>query len=44
LAVTPRDVDPPGVVLDEEQHIEPSEKNGVDVEEVTGDQALRLSA
>src|ERR1035441_10108198 len=39
----PGQVDEAGVVLDEEQHVEPSEQDGVDREEVTGDQALRLS-
>ena len=29
-------------MLDEEQHVEPSEQDGVDREEVTGDQPLRL--
>ena len=35
--------DEPDAVLDEEQYVEPSEQDGVDREEVTGDQALRLS-
>jgi hypothetical protein len=31
-----------GVVVDEHEDIEPAEKDGVDVEEVAGDQTLRL--
>jgi hypothetical protein len=30
-------MDPPGVQLDEEQHIQPPQPDGVDGEEVTGD-------
>jgi len=37
------EVDPTGVVVDEEQHVETPEQDGVDREEVTGDQTLRLS-
>ena len=40
---SPGNADEAGAVLDEEQHVEPSEQDGVDREEVTGDQALRLS-
>ena len=32
----PRDVDPSGVQLDEEKHVEAAEQHGVDGEEVTG--------
>jgi len=43
LAGNPGHADEAGAVLDEEQYVEPSEQDGVDREEVTGDQALRLS-
>jgi hypothetical protein len=38
----PGDADEAGAVLDEEQHVEPPEQDGVDREEVAGDQALGL--
>jgi len=38
----PCEVDPTGVVVDEEQHVEPPEQHSIDAEEVTGDQALGL--
>ncbi len=37
------DPDEAGVVVDEEEHIEPPEQHGVDAEEVAGDEAFRLS-
>ena len=43
LAVTPAIRTSRGVVVDEEEHVEPAEQHGVDAEEVARDQALRLS-
>ena len=36
------DADEERVMVDEHEDVEPAEKNGVDVEEVTGHQSLRL--
>jgi hypothetical protein len=40
----PAKVDPPGVELDEDQHIQPPQPDGVDREEVAGEDARRLLA
>jgi hypothetical protein len=40
----PGEVDKSGVVVDEEQHIEAPKQDGFNMEEVTGDQSLGLSA
>ena len=34
------DPDGPGVVVDEEQHVEPAEQHGVDAQEVASDQPV----
>jgi hypothetical protein len=38
------DPDGPGVVVDEEEHVDPAEQHGIDAEEVARDQTLRLSS
>jgi hypothetical protein len=37
-----RQVHPPSVDLDEEEHVEPAQEDGVDAEEVRGQDALGL--
>jgi hypothetical protein len=41
--VHPGDVDPPAAELDEEEHIEPTQRDRLDREEVAGEQARRLA-
>src|SRR6478609_1293537 len=40
----PEDVHPAGGVLDDEERVEPVQRNGVEVEQVTGEDRLRLRA
>jgi len=42
--VTPQDMNPTGLDLDHEEHVDPAQQNRVDVEEVTRQQAVRLRA
>src|SRR6266487_451584 len=44
MAGNAEDVDASGVELDHEEHMQPSEQDSVDVEEVAGQQAVRLGA
>jgi hypothetical protein len=38
----PGQVHAPGAVLDEEQHVQPAQEHGIDVEEVSGEDGLGL--